>query len=193
MSGSTEWNPTGRNGVWRRMRRTILAVTTLAWLTAAAPALADCDPAGPIEQELPDAPVAFVGVVTEVAVGSARFAVEEIWAGAVGNAVEVLGLGAVPGRGGPADGVGLLEDDRVWEVGETYLVLPVVHEGALVDHQCTATTTWRDELAHLRPADARIVGTAGLSESAEFPVTPILIAVVVVAVGVASTIAFRRR
>ena len=106
---------------------------------------ADCELAGPLDDVLPAAPIAFVGTVVEVAAPVAFFEVREVWAGEVGHTVEVHGL---------TSGVQFSEDDRQWEAGATYLVLPYSDGGVLRDSICTATTEWTDDLAALRPADA---------------------------------------
>lgn len=156
-----------------------------AWLAAAAPAVADCDPAGPPAAVLGEAPVAFVGLVTGVEGGIATFAVSEVWAGDVGAVAQVRGL---------TDGAGIVEDDRTWTVGARYLVLPVVDRGALRDHICTATTEWRPELAELRPADARLFPGAPVSLSVPGGVIGVVAAgLVIVAVAGAGIVAFRAR
>jgi hypothetical protein len=169
----------------------ILAIAALAM--SATPAAADCDPAGPVAEELPVAEIAFVGTVTQVAGGSARFAVEEVWAGTLEREVDILGLaGTVPGRGGPDGGIALAEDDRLWELGAKYLVLPNLHEGALIDHQCTATTEWGPELEALRPADATIHEPTS-PEAPTLPLVPLAVLAAVALVGGVSVLAFRRR
>jgi hypothetical protein len=166
-------------------RRTLVAAAaTLLWLTAAGPAAADCEPAGPIEEALPAAPVAFVGTVAALDGPIATFAVSEVWAGEVADVVTVRGLS-------DAAAAGFTEDDRQWSHGELYLVVPWVDGGALRDSICTATTKWRPELEDLRPADARIVSIQGTGDAAP-SVALILVATAVVIAG-ASVLAFRRR
>ncbi|HYI65543.1 MAG TPA: hypothetical protein VEW95_01310 [Candidatus Limnocylindrales bacterium] len=80
------------------------------------------------------------------------------------------------------------EDDRTWAVGTTYLVVPHVDGPVLRDHICTATTPWTDDLAILRPADARMV-----TAPARPPVGVVLIAVMSIALATVSLLAFRRR
>ena len=173
------------------IRRFPMAAATLALvLLAPSRAVADCQPAGPIEQALAAAPVAFVGTVTAVDGPSARFAVAEVWAGSVGADVEVRGLG----DGGPDTGfgAGFSEDDRHWVDGATYLVVPMIDGAILRDHLCTATTEWGPDLEQLRPADARIL--AGEPEPAQAPPVAILAMMAAVAViGVGALLAFRRR
>lgn len=179
-----------------RLRRLAPLALLLALPVFASPVAADCEPAGPIDAELPDAEVAFVGTVTHVAGGSARFTVTEVWAGTVGREVEVMGLGVVaPGRGGPEAGTTLVEDDRLWEVGETYLVLPILHEGMLRDHECTATTVWRPELEAFRPQAAEVIEarTGEGAATSRFPLELAAVAAIAVAVLGGSWIGFRRR
>jgi len=169
----------------RRLAATaFLAIAAVA--SGVAPAAADCQMAGPIDDELAAAEVAFVGTVTDVIQSMARFEVHEVWAGPVGDAVEVHGL---------TSGVEFSEDDRHWEAGATYLVIPYVEGAVLRDSICSATTEWREELGALRPPDAAIVGAGGSTESESDPVPLALIAVLAAVIGVAgvSLLAFRRR
>jgi len=162
----------------------ILAIALLA--LNAAPAAADCQMAGPIEEELAVAEVAFVGTATEVIGSMARFEVHEVWAGPVGNPVEVHGL---------TSGVEFSEDDRHWEAGMRYLVVPHVEGQVLRDSICSATTEWAEELGDLRPADAVAVGSEGTAatESAGVPTALIAAIGVFVVVAGVSVLAFRRR
>jgi hypothetical protein len=155
-----------------------------------APARADCEPAGPIEEALAVAPVAFVGTVTALDGPAARFAVAEVWAGSVGATVEVRGLG----DGGPDTGFGaaFMEDDRRWSMGTTYLVVPFVDGTVLRDHLCTATTEWRDELAALRPPGATTPTPEALSPGTGIPAALAVLAAAA-AVGAIGWLAFRRR
>jgi hypothetical protein len=172
------------------IRRLIPLALALAVLGAAPPASADCDPAGPVERVLPKADVAFVGSVTATDGPVAQFAVAEVWAGDIPDTVEVRGISDhLAGRGGEAP-VG--EDDRLWTVGQIYLVVPTVDGGVLRDHICTATTEWSAELEPLRPANARIVA-AEEAAGAAVPTELILVGAVVLVVGGASVLAFRRR
>jgi hypothetical protein len=169
----------------RLLLSTLLALPALAVVT---PASADCDMAGPLEEELQTAEVAFVGEVTSITGARAMFAVREIWSGNIADSVEVRGLGD-EGRG-PVPGVveGPSEDDRSWAAGTTYLVVPYVDGNVLRDHICTATTQWTEDLAILRPADARVV-----VEAARPPVAIALIAIVSLTFLAISLFAFRRR
>jgi hypothetical protein len=168
--------------------RLVLALVAAAAtvILTAGPASADCNLPGPLEEELREAPVAFVGVVSRSVGSAATFAVTEVWAGEVGEAVEVRGL--VDNPAGPA---ALGEDDRTWVDGGTYLVLPFVDGGVLRDNICTATTEWRDELAALRPDSAIIREPETLD--GRFPVEIALIAIAAAAIGLVSVLAFRRR
>ena len=187
-----QMNRAARTGVWLAMRHTLLAFTILLWLAGATTAAADCEPAGPIDEALPDAPIAFVGTVTAVDGPIATFAVGEVWAGAVAEVVTVRGLN--DGLEAPdGNGAAFSEDDRHWSNRTTYLVVPFVDNGVLRDNQCTATTEWRPELEELRPADARIL--AGGESTVEYgpPAALLLIAAVALLVLAASVLAFRRR
>lgn len=173
------------------IRTLVFSALLLAWLAFAAPAHADCERPGPIDAMLPEAPVAFVGTVVALEGPVATFAVEEVWAGEVGDSVEVRGLFDELGGPNAGMGAGVSEDDRHWTLGTRYLVLPWVADGVLRDHICTATTEWTSELGSLRPADARVL--AAEEAPATVP-TPILIAGIgVLLVAAASVLAFRRR
>ena len=158
-----------------------LAVTLLA--TGAGQAAADCQPAEPIREAIPRAEVVFVGTAAEVVGSMARFEVHEVWAGTVGPAVEVHGL---------TSGVEFSEDDRPWEAGTRYLVVPIVEGPVLRDSICTATTEWSADLEALRPANARTV-SGEEAGGATLPAELILFATVVLVVAGASVLAFRRR
>lgn len=165
----------------RRLTAASILVITLAAL-GAVPVAADCNLAGPVQEVLPTAEVAFVGTVSEVIGAMARFEVHEVWAGPVGHTVEVHGL---------ASGVEFTEDDRHWEAGTTYLVLPYTEGGDLRDSICTATTEWTEDLAALRPADAVIHEPAEPAE-ASVPMAIPLAAVALAVVALVSIVAFRR-
>jgi hypothetical protein len=109
-----------------------------------------------------------------------------VWAGPVGESVEVHGL---------TSGVEFSEDDRHWEAGTRYLVVPFVEGGVLRDSICSATVEWTDELGGLRPADAVMVGSEGAAEAETWSVPMSLVAVIAGAAAVAalSVLAFRRR
>jgi hypothetical protein len=174
-----------------RIRRILPLSISLAWLVGAAPVAADCQPAGPIEDALAAAPIAFVGTAASVDGPVATFAVREVWAGEVPDTVEVRGLADDAGVD-VGFGAGFSEDDRQWSAGETYLVIPFVDGAVLRDSICTATTEWSPELEALRPADARIVA-AEEAGGAAVPTELILVGTVVLLVAGASVLAFRRR
>jgi hypothetical protein len=177
----------------QHLRRLIAFVLALMWASVAAPVAADCEPAGPIEEELLAAPVAFVGTVTEVVGGSARFNVLEVWAGDVGEEAHVVGGGWFAARGGQQARRQIVEDDRSWELGETYLVLPVPHQGLLADNACTATTVWESDLEAFRPAD--VVGNepGQADEASAVPYAPVAVSAVAVVLLGLSALALRRR
>jgi hypothetical protein len=163
----------------------------MTWLAGAAPVGADCQPAGPVQEALPAAPIAFVGVAASVEGPVATFAVREVWAGEVPDMVEVRGLADDVGVD-VGFGAGFSEDDRQWWPGDTYLVVPIVDGAVLRDSICTATTEWSPELEALRPANARIVGGEE-PNGARLPTEVILIGAVLLVVTGASVLAFRRR
>lgn len=102
----------------------------------------------PLEEQVAEAPIAFVGRVVDVRHDTtARFEVAEVWQGDVPAQVTVLGG---PDEAGVATSV-----DRSWEVGTSYLVVPYVEGGELHDNSCTPTRPWSDDLADVRPADVR--------------------------------------
>jgi hypothetical protein len=144
-----------------RLTCSALLATLGGLLLAPSAAVADCQPAGSVEEALATTEIAFVGTVITSAEGrsGAGFRVEEVWVGSVGETVELHGMGA---------GDELMEDDRHWQAGARYLVIPYVEGGRLRDHLCTATTEWRPELAELRPAGATTVAPA--TESGGVPV-----------------------
>ncbi len=166
-----------------RFGRLVALLGLLALLGGAGPVAADCQLAGPIEEELPAAPIVFVGTATEVIGSMARFEVHEVWAGTVANGVEVHGL---------TSGVEFSEDDRRWEAGTRYLVVPIVEGQVLRDSICSSTTEWREELEALRPATARLVEGEPAGGVA-FPPALILVGAVVPVLGLVSLLAFRRR
>jgi hypothetical protein len=158
----------------------LLLLAAVALLLAPATATADCQMAGPPADELPRARVAFVGTATAINGTATTFAVAEVWRGELGPTVQV--------RGAFDDG-SFGEDDRSFEIGTTYLVLPYVDGGALRDTICSATTAWTDDLAALRPADARLL-TANRSAGPTLLLAGI--GLVVVLFAAISWIAFRR-
>lgn len=184
-------NSSGRVASCRPMMRVPLVILGLgAWLLAASPVAADCEPAGPAALALPDAEVAFVGTVISVTGATATFEVSEVWAGDdLPPRIEVHGLSAGGGRGG--DGPAIAEDDRQWVSGAAYLVLPSVDGGVLRDHICTATSEWTDELAALRPADARMITSTPVA-GVSVPTPMLVVALAVLGIGAVSYLAFRR-
>ena len=174
-----------------RFARILLLGITVTWLVTAAPVAADCQPAGPVQEALPAAPIAFVGSVAAVDGPVATFAVREVWAGEVPDTVEIRGLADDAGVDA-GFGAGFSEDDRHWAEGETYLVVPFLDGAVLRDSICTATTEWSPELEALRPASARIVGGEEAG-GANLPTELVLVGAVVLLVAGASMIAFRRR
>jgi hypothetical protein len=169
----------------------LLLGAATAWLVCAAPVAADCQPAGPIEEALPAAPVAFVGVVTALDGPVATLAVREVWAGEVPDEVQVRGLADDVGGVDAGFGAGFSEDDRQWMAGGTYLVVPWVDGKVLRDSICTATTEWRSDLEALRPASARIV-EGDPTNAVPVPPAVLAAAAVLLVIGVVSVLAFRR-
>ena len=174
------------------VRTLISIVLMLAWLATAAVVAADCEPAGPLDQVLPAAQVAFVGTVVATQGPVASFAVREVWAGEIGASVEVRGLSDDVAGPDAGFGAGFTEDDRQWTEGATYLVVPFIDGDVLRDHICTATTEWSPELDDLRPADARTLAPAE-GAPAGVPMPVLLIGAMLVVVAGASVLAFRRR
>lgn len=143
----------GSDAVPSRIRRAaaLIAVSAAALVILAGiePASASCAMPPPLDEAVAAAPIAFVGTATDVRDGTiAHFAVEEIWAGP--DLVEVTVHG---GEGGGA----VTSVDRSFLRGERYLVLPYTDGAELRDNSCTSTQVWTEELARLRPADARTV------------------------------------
>ena len=173
------------------IRRLIIVTIAISWLGLAPPAAADCEPAGPVAEALRTAPVAFVGTVVATEGLAARFAVAEVWAGEVGPEVEVRGL-SDDGGVDSGFGAGFTEDDRHWTDGATYLVVPWVEGSVLRDSICTATTEWSDELAGLRPTDARMLDDQA-HVSAGPPPWLLALALAGILLATGSVLAFRRR
>jgi hypothetical protein len=147
---------------FRHLAALLFAVIVLA---VPAPVAADCQAPASIEEALAVTRIAFVGTVTasrENAPGAA-FAVDEVWIGNVSSPAEIHGMFGDDQ---------LAEDDRLFEAGARYLVIPYVDDdGLLHDHICTGTTEWRAELGELRPPDARVLGAepSGAEPSGEEP------------------------
>ena len=108
--------------------------------------VADCAPVAPLEKSV-FSELVFVGRVTEVANGgrSATVEVSEVWRGDIPPSV------TVDGGFNPAD---VAEDDRIFDVGATYLFIPSVIDTRIVDGVCSPTVQWTDDLGRFRPADA---------------------------------------
>jgi hypothetical protein len=116
--------------------------------TAAAPpsAAADCAPIVSLEEAILFADTVFVGSVTQLE-NSGRWAtvrVEERWKGArdLPDTVQV--------RGGPEPGTASSVDRKFMPGRYLFFVRPGL--GYLEDNGCSATTSWTDDLAVLRPA-----------------------------------------
>ncbi|MEO8469998.1 MAG: hypothetical protein ABI573_10070 [Chloroflexota bacterium] len=111
--------------------------------------ITDCAPPPPIEKAV-FSDLVFVGRVTDVANNgrSATVEVTEVWRGDVPTPVTVNG-GSNPANPG--------EDDRTFDLGATYLFIPVqldsLPRGVLTDSVCSSTILWTDDLARLRPAN----------------------------------------
>ena len=114
-------------------------------------ALADCAMPPPVGQAALTADIVFVGTVTATTNGNrwAEVAVREVWRGPDVPATVVV-------QGGPG-GNAMTSVDRSFQVGVTYVFFPYLDAstGALTDNSCTSTTVLTDEMAKLRPADAR--------------------------------------
>jgi hypothetical protein len=184
------------------IRRLAPLIMLLAFPLLTSPVAADCEPAGPIEDELATAPVVFIGRVIFIDGADATFAVGDVWSGAVPEEVKVHGLLSQPARElkliGPAgDGFDMRggsdesEDDREWGMGLDYLVVPIVDGGVLRDNICTATTRWSDELAEFRPAGLEFALSGPVAAG---PLLPIVLTAsgLLVLLG-AGVIAFRHR
>ena len=123
-----------------------LVVPTLA--LADTTGVTDCAQPLPLEKAV-FSDLVFVGRVTAIANAgrSASVEVTEVWRGDVPTPVTVNG-GPDPANAGV--------DDRTFELGTTYLFVPVQLDGlrqaTVVDSICSSTTPWTDDLASLRPA-----------------------------------------
>jgi hypothetical protein len=147
-----------------QIRHLVATAAVVAWLALPRPALADCQPAGPLAQELARAPIVFVGTAVDTGVDGAppaTFLVEEVWVGQLpAESVRVRGLSVDETFG---------EDDRGWRRGARYLVVPIVDGNVLRDSICSATTEWRPELAAFRPS-----GLPSSDTGIAVPLLPIL-------------------
>lgn len=125
-------------------------------------ASASCAAIPSIDEAVLRGEVVFVGTVLRVD-NQARWAtvrVEERWRGSrdLADTVQV--------RGGPDPGTAT-SVDRVYGTGR-YLFVVTRGPDYLQDNACTATTTWTDDLARLRPIDvspaANVVGNIEVTE-----------------------------
>ena len=171
------------------IRSLISATLALAFAAVAAPVQADCALAGPPADVLPTAEIAFVGEVIGVAGPTATFQVREIWAG--GDLAPIVEVHGLTDDGADKNLPVFSEDDRIWTPGTTYLVLPYADLGVLRDSICSATTEWTDDLAALRPADARMVAAPETADPS-IPAPILVIGAAVIALVGASLLAFRR-
>lgn len=155
----------------RRRAVVVLGVMSVSALLSVAPAAADCMiDERPVEQQIADAEIVFVGTVADLQFETtAQFQVEEVWKGTVPADAVVLGG---PGEPGVVTSV-----DRFWTVGQRYLVFPQAEGGQLRDNSCTPTREWTEDLAAARPAD---VTTPQASAPAETDRTPLIVAAVAV-------------
>lgn len=123
------------------------------------PAMASCAVPPPLPEAIAAAQLVFVGTVDAVRDETiAHFRVEEIWVGPDLTEVTIHG-----GEGGGT----VTSVDRSFVAGQRYLVLPYADGATLRDNACTNTQVWTDELAELRPADARTVDPATADGSPE--------------------------
>jgi hypothetical protein len=140
-----------------------LAVSTagvFGILVSPATALADCMMPPPIGEAVKNAEILFVGTVEQTSNRNswASVSVAEVWRGPDQPQGVVV-------RGGPA-GNAATSVDRVFEPGVTYLFFPYADaELGLADNSCTSTTPWSEELAALRPVDARPPIGGGTAEA----------------------------
>jgi hypothetical protein len=173
-------------------RRLAAAAGVMLLLMVPSPALADCMPGSGLEQAIGESDLVFVGTVAAVRDEgrSATVQVTEVWRGAAVPAlVEVLG-GQDPARP--------MEDDRSFDAGVTYLFLPALLDGRLVDGACSATQPWSEALAALRPSDAHPPAAAaatgtGLPEALGDLALPVLTAALVGGAVIAIAFAVARR
>jgi hypothetical protein len=169
------------------IRSLVSAIFALAFAALAPPVHADCAVAGPPAEALPTAAIAFVGEVVGVTGPMATFEVREVWAG--GDLAQIVEVRGLSDDGANPQALG--EDDRTWTLGTTYLVLPYADGGLLRDSICSATTEWTDDLAALRPADARLVASSS-GQDPSIPVPALVIGAAVVFLAGMSLLAFRR-
>lgn len=164
-----------------RALATSIVAAAAVLLGSSNPAAASCA-VPPLEDWIRSSDVAFVGTIVQLANGDrwATVNVEEIWHGPdLAPVVEV--------RGGPAGNVAS-SVDRTYGVGR-YLFAVSVAEGVLQDGACSATTEWTEDLAKLRPADARRpsapIDSAPEPTSGTSPLAPVVVAAAMVVAVVA--------
>jgi hypothetical protein len=99
----------------------------------------------PIEKAIASADLVFVGLVTSSTNEdrTASVLVSEVWQGDVDEIVAVDGA---------QDAGSTSASDRTFSVGTTYLFIPTLVDGHLVDNSCSSTVVWGDKIAGLRPA-----------------------------------------
>jgi len=169
------------------MVRTACLAAAAALVIGAMPAAASCAPPIPIDQALRDADTVFIGSVVGLANADRRatFAVDEVWRGPDLPAQVVV-------HGGP-DGDMFTSVDRTWETDGRYLVFGLMVEGQLTDNACSNTQLWSDDLAPLRPSDARPpLDQAEGATTGGIPGTVLVVIGVFGAIGLVSLLVFRR-
>ena len=128
----------------------LLVLSTGLVLAAPGAVLADCAMPPSIEEVLETADIVFVGTVERTAEANrwASVTVEEVWRGPDQPATVLV-------KGGPA-GNAMTSVDRFFEAGVTYLFVPYLDpQAGLSDNACSSTQPFGEDLARLRPADAR--------------------------------------
>jgi hypothetical protein len=169
--------------------RTAFAATILAVALhlAAGSAHGSCMEPPPLEQHLARADVVFVGTVYELADNgrTARVEVHEVWTGPdLPERVEV--------HGGPGEPDLATSVDRHFQADTRYLFAASVSDGRLTDDSCTATQTWTDALAAMRPESHRV--PLAITDATGGPPLPLIIAAIgVAAIMSAGYYAFRHR
>jgi len=169
-----------------RMWRIATLAAAGALLVGAVPAVASCALPIPIDQALRESDSVFVGSVVGLANAgrTATFAVDEVWRGPDLPARVVV-------HGGP-DGNMFTSADRTWEAAAAYLVFASIVDRQLTDNACSNTQTWSDDLAGLRPTNARPPGDPSDSTTGGLPDTLLVVIGVVAALGLVSFAVFRR-
>ncbi|MEO8273039.1 MAG: hypothetical protein ABI620_03150 [Chloroflexota bacterium] len=133
----------------------LAALAAVVLLAQPSGVLASCRQPPDVKTAVNTADIVFVGTVTATTNSNswATVSVEEIWRGPDQAAEVVI-------RGGPG-GNSATSVDRAFEVGVKYLFFPYVDAAVgLSDNSCTSTTPWSEDLAALRPTDARAVTSA---------------------------------